>query len=426
MRQSLILKTQLYTKTTMEIEKPQLDWKENSSAALLMSSGKTAEQTIDLVRHLVIEASTRDPRLLSVKTIPVSLAMPRLERWAYCLAVVLIRQWRTLAGAEPSIAKILAELGLTSAEGTAPLIDAMGNAGVQIFPIVELKERLQNLYEHQSRQKLSSSKLRAWLEREAAKLADWFTQMPTADSLMSQSPEEIDGCLFKLQLYAPTLHTQTLQTLNNYLSQRRLSGSQVILQHLNALSQALQATLNDYEVQRQEHLRRESGAWRAHNNLMTQIETRQWGSSGKGNLAWEAALRALSLIYVSKLKAETYALAGQLVSDLIAQTHRYAAAIAETDTLLTHLQNWFIQKSPAEPNLSPVLTSFLAERIDPGELRHQLEEWIGYSLPQWGSIEPTQREALCEQILTRLRPVCLAVYGECCAALTLDISTTDI
>lgn len=410
----------------MEPEIPQLVWKDVSSAALITCSGKTAEQTIDLVGRLVTEASTRDSRLLSVKTIPVSLAIPRLESWAYGLAVALIQQWRTLEEAEPSIPNILAELGLSSTEGTAPLIDAMGNAGTQVFPIIELKERLQNLYEHQSREKLSSIRLRVWLEREAARLADWFTQVPTADALMSQPPEAIDGCLVKLQLHAPTLHTQTLQILENCFTQLQQFGSQAILKHLNLLSQALKSTLTNYEIQQQEHLRRESGAWRAYHNLMTQIEARQWGSAGKGNLAWEAALRALSLIYISKLKAETYALAGQLVSDLIQQTHRYAAVVADTDTLLNQLQTWFVQRSPAESNLSPLLKSFLAERIDPGELRHQLEEWMGYSLPQWGSIQSMQRGAICEQILTWLRPICLAVYSECCAALVLGISTSDL
>ncbi len=425
MRQALTLKTQPYPKTTMEPGKPQFIWQEVSSAALLLSSGKTAEQTIDIVCRLADEASARDPRLRSLQSIPVSLARTRLEIWAYCLAADLIRQWRFLAVEAPASPKILAELGLTSAKGTAPLIDALGKTDAATSPIAELKERLQTLYQQQQQQKLSSSKLRAWLEREAAKLADWFTQMPTADSLRSQSPEELGGCLIKLQLYAPTLHAQTLQTLNVCLTQLRLSGSQVILKHLNLLSQALQSTLTDYEVQRQERLLREKGAWRAYHNLMLQIETHKWGSSGKGNLAWAAALRALSLIYVSKLEAETYTLASQLVNDLIQQTRRYVDAVAQTDALLTYLQNWFIQRCPSESIFPPVLKSFLVERIDAWELRRQLEKWTGYSLPQWGTVESIPPEALREQILTRLHPICLAVYGECCAALALGITPSD-
>jgi hypothetical protein len=425
MQQALILKTQPYNKTTMEPEKPQPIWQEASSAVLLLSSGETAEQTIDIVCRLAADASTRDGRQVSLQTIPVSLAITRLEIWAYSIAAELIRQWRFLTVAAPPIATILTELGLTHTGGTEPLINTLGKADTEATPIMELKERLQSLDEQQQQQKLSSSRLRAWLEREAAQLADWFTQMPTADSLMSQSPEEIGGCLVKLQLYAPTLHTQTLQTLDICLTQLRLSGSQVILKHLNLLSQALQNILADYEVQRQERLRRERGAWRAYHNLIIQIETNQWGASGKGNLAWVAALRALDLIYVSKLEAETYTLASQLVNDLIQQTRRYIDAVAQTDALLTYLQNWFMQRCPSESTFPPVLKSFLVERIDPLELRRQLEQWTGYSFTQWGTVESIHPETLRAQILNRLYPICLAVYGECCAALALGISPSD-
>jgi hypothetical protein len=410
----------------MEPGKQRLIWQEAASAALVISSGKTAEQTIDLVSRLVTEASAHNPQLLSLQSIPVSLGTTQLEVWAHSLAAELMRQWQTLEGTTPlGFTKTLAELGLISVEGgPAPLINAMGKAGAQKTPIVELKERLQHLYKQQQQQKFASSKLRVWLEREAAQLAQWFNQMPTADSLMFQSPEEMNGCLVKLQLYAPTLHTQTLQTLNACFAQLQLSGSQVVLTHLNGLGQALQNVLADYDVQRQERLRRESGAWRAYRNLMTQIETRQWGS-GKGDLAWEAVLRALSLIYVSRLEAEAYTLASQIVSDLMMQTHQYVAAIAQTDTLLTYLQNWFIQQCPPESQLSPILKSFLTERINPWELRRQLEQWAGYSLLEWGTAKSMQLESLREEILARLHPICLAVYGECCASLALGVCATN-
>lgn len=410
----------------MEPGKQRLIWQEAASAALVISSGKTAEQTIDLVSRLVTEASAHNPQLLSLQSIPVSLGTPQLEVWAHSLAAELMRQWQTLEGTTPlGFTKTLAELGLMSVEGSpAPLINAMGKAGAQKTPIVELKERLQHLYKQQQQQKFASSKLRVWLEREAAQLAQWFNQMPTADSLMFQSPEEMNGCLVKLQLYAPTLHTQTLQTLNACFAQLQLSGSQVVLTHLNGLGQALQNVLADYDVQRQERLRRESGAWRAYRNLMTQIETRQWGS-GKGDLAWEAVLRALSLIYVSRLEAEAYTLASQIVNDLMMQTHQYVAAIAQTDTLLTYLQNWFIQQCPPESQLSPILKSFLTERINPWELRRQLEQWAGYSLLEWGTAKSMQLESLREEILARLHPICLAVYGECCASLALGVCATN-
>ncbi|MGB8701461.1 MAG: hypothetical protein WCD18_18765, partial [Thermosynechococcaceae cyanobacterium] len=353
-------------------------------------------------------------------------SMARLEIWVYSLAAELTRQWQTFSSPTPSVESILADLGLIGTEGLPPLIDAIGKADTQTFPIVELRERLQTLYKHQQQEKLVSSKFRLWLEREASQLADWFHQMPTADSLLVQSPEEMGGCLVKLQLYAPTLHTQALQTLNAYFTQLRPLGTQVILTHLNRLRQALQDTLNRYELKRQEHLRRESGAWRAYRNLITQIETRQWGSADQGALAWEAVFRALNLIYVSKLEAEAYALASQIINNLMLQTHQYATEIAQTDTLLTHLHNWFVQQCPPESSLSPVLKSFLAERINSWELRGQLEKWTGYSLHHWGNVSSLRLEILGEQILTRLQPICLAIYGECCASLALGISASNI
>jgi hypothetical protein len=409
----------------MEPEKQRLIWLEAASAALVMSEGKTAEQTIEIICRLVAQASTHDPQLLSLQSIPISLGKTQLDIWAHGLAAELIHQWQTLEGTIPDLTKTLTALGLISTEGPAPLIDAMGKAGAQKFPIVELRERLQTLYNYQQHHQLTSAKLRGWLEREAAQLAAWFNQMPTANSLMFQSPEEMNGCLVKLQLYAPTLHTQTLQTLNAYFTQLQLSGTQVIQTHLNVLSQALQGILANHEIQRQECLRRESGAWRAYRNLMAQIETRQWGVAGKGDLAWEAVLRALSLIYVSKLEAEAYTLASQIISDLIVQTRQYMTAIAQTDTLLTHVHQWFVQTCPPDSQLSPVLKSFLMERINPEALRHQLEQGTGHSLLQWGSVESIQPETLREQILAQLHPICWAVYGECCASLALRGSASN-
>jgi hypothetical protein len=115
----------------MEPEKQRLVWQDTSSAALLISSGKTADQTIDLACRLVAKASTHDPQLLGLRSIPITLGTARLEIWAHCIAAELVRQWQTLAVSSSSITTILAELGLISVEGKAPLIDLMGKAGAQ-------------------------------------------------------------------------------------------------------------------------------------------------------------------------------------------------------------------------------------------------------------------------------------------------------
>jgi hypothetical protein len=112
---------------------------------------------------------------------------------------------------------------------------------------------------------------------------------------------------------------------------------------------------------------------------------------------------------------------------LIQQTHRYSVALHQTDTLLAHLQKWFLEHCPLESTFPSLLRSFLAERLNPLDLRRELEQWTGHPLEQWGITATLKPELLREQILARVRPVCLDVYGECCTAIALDaIPPTDL
>jgi hypothetical protein len=404
----------------MEIENLPFLWKDTSAAAVILSSGKSGEQDISLVRRLATDASARYPQLLNLRFAPISLPLERLENWAHLMAADAIRQWRTRSSEEESeIAVFLAELGFTRADGTVPLLDELRQAGTDIPLKQELNDRIQTLYTLLSQETVASANVQAWLEQEVAKLSDWFNQVPLDASVLFGSPEDAVGCLIKLQLYAPILHTKTLEKLKTCFTLLRRLGSKVVLQQLGLLTQAFQEIRASYEVQRRESLRRESSAWRAYDNLTTQ-PTPKWILAKRGQFDWKATLRALTLAYSCKLDAETYALASQLVGDLIQQTHRYAAALHQTDTLLAHLQKWFLEHCPSESAFPSLLRNFLAERLNPADLRRELEQWTGHPLEEWGITATLQHELLREQILTQIRPVCLDVYGECCTAIALD------
>jgi hypothetical protein len=411
----------------MEPENLPFLWKDASAAAVLLSSGKSGEQDIALVRRLATDASARYPQLLNLRFTPISLPLERLENWAHLMAADAIRQWRTRSSEEdPAIAVFLAELGLARADGTVPLLDELRQAGTDTPLKQELNDRIQDLHTQLSQGTVAASNIQAWLEQEVAKLSDWFAQVPLDTSVLFGSPADAAGCSIKLQLYAPTLHTKTLEKLKTCFTLLRRLGSKVILQQLGLLTQSFQEIRADYEVQRRESLRRENSAWRAYDNLTTQ-PTPKWSLAKRVQFDWKATLRALNLAYCCKLEAETYALASQLVGDLIQQTHRYSVALHQTDTLLAHLQKWFLEHCPLESTFPSLLRSFLAERLNPLDLRRELEQWTGHPLEQWGITATLKPELLREQILARVRPVCLDVYGECCTAIALDaIPPTDL
>jgi hypothetical protein len=402
----------------MEPENLKLVWEESSAAAVLFSSGKAGEQSIALVRRLATDASARYPQLMDLQFAPISLPVSRLETWTYLMAAESVRQWRTLVVEESETETYLMELGLISPAGTSPLLDALNQVGTETPLVKGLNERIQALYQ-QPQENFSALQYRTWIVQESANLADWFLGMPTSAAILSQSLEEIGGCIVQLQLYAPTLHDKTLKKLKTCFAQLRRSGSQVVLNQLNLLSQALQNVRADYEGLRRDNLHKENAAWRAYDNLMAQSNPCKWVFFQKDHLDWKAALRALKLAYTCKLEAEAYGLASQLVGDLIQQTHRYMASLAQTDTLLSNLQKWYLEHCPSESVLPSLLRSFLVERMNPLELRRSLEIWAGHPLEQWGAAKSLPREVLREQILTRIRPLCLEVYGECCTAVTL-------
>ncbi|MBV9385831.1 MAG: hypothetical protein JOZ78_05315 [Chroococcidiopsidaceae cyanobacterium CP_BM_ER_R8_30] len=344
----------------------------------------------------------------------------RLQTWACWLAAETIVQWREMPVEDLSVAAIVTELGLISVESMAPLLFALQKTATDTSLSEELSLRVQALHERLQRKKLQPrSCQREWWEKEVAGLAQWFTQLTPTSSLPSHFPAATSGCLAQLHSNILVLRIQSQTKLRESLAGLWQAGSQSVLKKLRSLSEVLHIVQANYEAQRQDCLRRESSAWQAYYTLSMKLAERNWLLSSR-NTDWEAALRALAIAYKFKLEAEVYTLASQLVSDLLQQTQAYTVQIAQTDAMLASLQGWFTERCVTKPIFIPLLRDYLTERVNPVQLRRQLEGWAGHSLNQWGISESVQIEALREQLLSRLRPLSLKIYTECCqSALTL-------
>lgn len=332
----------------------------------------------------------------------------RLETWACWLAAETIAQWREAPAENLSAAAIADELGLTTSDETmAPLLTALCRTATDTPLLEELSLRIQAVHERLQQKKLQphSHQTREWWEEEVAGLAQWFTQLTPTSST--------NGCLARLHSNALVVRTQSQTKLQERLAVLWQAGPQSALKKLRSLSEVLQNVQTNYETQRQNFLRRESSAWQAYYTLSVKLTERYWLLSSR-NRDWEAALRALAVAYKFKLEAEIYTQASQLVGELVQQTRTYSVQVAQTDAMLASIQGWFIERCVTKPIFIPLLRDYLAERVNPVQLRRELEGWAGHSLNQWEISESVQIEALREQILSRLRPISLEIYGECC------------
>ena len=402
--------------------KLQFDWEQSSQAIALISLDGKGEESFSLVRRLVSEASATYPQLLQLRFMNITLPDSRLENWSYWLAAEVVGQWRDLPVEDDFLAAIVNELRLSSAESRTSLLDALDQTATDTPLTLQLTMRFQSLRERQRQQKLAPSHWQKWLEQEVAGLAEWFNQLSPVDSGLSQFPTEESGCLAQLQSNLLALRSKVQQQLQDCFVQLQRSGSRTFLRCLGSLGEALDSIRADYEAQRQDHLRRESSAWRAYYTLSAPLEERKWRWFSQGRLDWEAVLRALATAYDFKLRAEMYTQVAQLVGELAQQTRLYAALIMREDAMLASLQDWFTERGSVEPLFVPLLKHSLAEQVNPAQLRSELESCVSRTFDQWDALESTQSATLCEQILARTRPLCLEVYAECCRCLlNLDL-----
>lgn len=400
----------------------QFNWEQTLEAVAIISLSSGSEETLSLVRRVVSEASAIYPQLSQLRF--VNIPRPdssRLEKWSYWLGAQVIEQWRNLPVEGSSLEAIVNALGLSSAESRAPLLAALDNAAMDTPLTLQLTMRFQSLRERQRKQKLAPSHQKQWLDQEVAGLAQWFSHPSPAPSEASQLSTEESSCLAQLQSNVLALNLKVRHQLEGCFVRRQRSGSQDLLQWLGSLGEALDGISADYEAQRQDYLRRESSAWRAYYTLSAPLEERRWGFSGWERMDWESILRALATAYDFKLGAEMYTQAAQLVSQLAQQTRQYASSVLQVDAFLAKLQVWFTDRGSVEPLFVPLLKNSLLERVNPVQLRSEVESWLSCAFDHWDTLDPTQTAALCEQILARTRPLCLEVHAECCRyLLTLD------
>lgn len=378
----------------METGKPQTIWQPPSGSTVSMSWEGTSERNMAVVC--------------------------RMETWACWLAAETIAQWREMPVENLSVAAIVTELELTSSESIPPLLTALCRTATDLSLSEELSLRVQVLHKRLQQKKLQSRfhRTHEWWEEEFAGLGQWFTQLTPTSSLPSPSPAAISGCLAQLHANSLVLRTQSRTKLRECLAGVWQAGPQSVLKQLASLSQSLQNVQASYETQRQDCLHRESSAWEAYYTLSIKLSERNWLLSSR-NKDWEATLSALALAYKFKLEVEAYTLASQLVGDLVQQTQAYITQVAQTDVMLTNLQSWFMERCMIKPIFIPLLRDYLAERVQPVQLRSELEGWVGHSLNQWGTYKLTQVEVLRQEILRRIQPIAREIYTECCrSALT--------
>lgn len=402
----------------MESGKLQFDWEQSSEAIALIGLDGKGEESFSLLRHLVSEASASYPELSQLRFMHIPLPVSRLESWSYWLAGQVVGQWRDQPVEGRSIASIIAELGLSSAESRASsLLDTLDTMATDTSLSLQLTMRVQSLREQQRQLKLTPSRREQWLDKEADMLAQWFTELSPVRYRPSQSPTLANGVLAQLQSNVLALRSKVQHQLQGCFIRLQRPGSQALVQWLSALAETLDSIRADYEAQRQDNLRRESSAWRAYCTLRAPLEKHKWRLSGESRLDWEAILRALGMAYDFKLGSELYTQAAQLIGELAAETRLYAASVTQVDVMLAHLQGWFTEQGSVEPLFAPLLKESLTERVNPAQLRGELESWVGCAISHWGALESSKTAALCEQILTRTRPLCLEVYTECCRSL---------
>lgn len=394
-------------------------------AIALISTGRKDEGSVSLLRRLIAEASSKYPQLLQLQFAPISSPHSLVQSWSAWLAAHLVEQWRDLPVAKQAVANILSELGLVNGESETSLLNDLVTVATKPSLYRQLAIRLESLDQGlQQQQNLSLSSQQQWLDREVAALMDWFNPPQIVSFGLYQLPETANICLAQLQSNALAWSAKVLQQLQAAFTQLQPVGSRSLLTCLDSLSQALKGIRADYEGQRQDCLQRESSAWQAYHNLRSALKKREWWWLGQERLSWQPILRALTKAFEFKLQAEIYTQAAQLVSELVRQTHLHQAAIAEVDQKFAKLQNCLSECNYSEPLFAPILKSALEQRLEPVELLSEFESWVGMTHDQWGNLEASQMTALCEQILTRLQPLCLEVYAQCCSEL-FNLESSD-
>jgi hypothetical protein len=381
---------------------------------LIISSKQEDAGTAQLVDRVLYESSSTYPQLSNISTLQVSLQRLRLQDWSYWLAGEVVDQWLNIPSIGISVDAIIAKLGLASSENkTAAFLSTLnaGAAGESLSS--DLLSRIELIRDRYSYLKsYSSTDLQQWLEQENIELSHWFSP-PQKISSFPNAP--LTG-LERVQFNAEALHIKTQLYLKEALVSWRQAGLHSTLQFLQALGETLTHIYSGYDKQRQTYKSKEDSAWRAFNNLRTQLLQHSLLDK-KRQVTFDAVLQGLLKAYSFKLEAEIYTQACQLVGRLRQDIHLLAFEFVQANSFLSRLKDEFTKNSPSEPFLAPLLKQSLTQSLDPIKFRREIESVIGCPLNQWGRLKQSQEAMIRQQVLSRLNTLCLEVYAQCYASI---------
>jgi hypothetical protein len=377
----------------------------------IVSSSKEDTGTAQLVRRVLYESSDTYPQLSNIRFFQVPLQRRRLQDWSCWLAVEVVDQWLHFPSAGISVDVVMARLGLAESENKiSTLLVALtaGSAGTSVSS--ELLSRINSIRDRYSQLNYSYTDLQQWLEQENIELSNWFSPPPKTVSLQNAA---LIG-LGRVQFNAEALRIKTRLHLKEALASWRQAGLHSTLQFLQALGERLTQIYGGYDRQRQIYKSKEDSAWRAFNNLRTQLQQSSFLSK-KRPVTFDVVLHGLLKAYSFKLEAEVYNQACQIVGRLRQEIHLLAFEFLQANDFLNSLKDQFIQNSPSEPFLAPLLKQSLTQRLDSVKFRHEIEGVLRCPLHHWGGLRQSQEAIIRQQILARLNPLCLEVYAQCYA-----------
>lgn len=392
----------------MVLESLQSNDDRQGDAILLVNFSHKDEESVALLHHLLAKARESYQQLSDLKFLPVRLPSPDLELWSYWLAAQLIAKWRDRSAEQIDMGTILDRLGFIKTENTYPIVTALDRMERGTPISLELVANVMAIGKNLDGQS-SDSHIKEWIEHKAADLSAEFTQE-------HQFSHPTSSFRAQLQANVAEMRSRHQVLIQEFFDSLKYSGSSSVLRLLQTLSAIFQRLAEECDVQKQELSRKAAAAERAHRNLTTNFNTRiepHAPQFGRRQTDWEAVLEALAKQYHFKFHAEIYDRVGQLVNQLIDQTSDRVASITHTDRSLAILQSWFSQHCPQEPIFAPILKQHLEQRVDIIKLLHEIETTVSCPLQKWHSLNWTQTELLCKEILIKLHPVSMEVYVEC-------------
>jgi hypothetical protein len=386
----------------------------------IIGSSQEDRGTAQLVHHLLDESSHTYPQLSNVRSIQVPLQKSKLQDWSGWLAIEVVDQWINSPSSGHSIDTVIANLGLAESENKNPNLLVALSAGVAGESLSsELLRQISSIRDQYNQLNYSYAELQRWLEQKNIELSHWFSQTPES----SISQDSTHTGLDRVQFNAEALSIKIRLYFKEEMVSWRQAGLQLTLEFLQALGENLTTLYTDYDQQRQTYKIKEDSAWRAFNNLRTQLQQRSF-MPRKRSVTFEAVLQGLLKVYSFKLKAEVYSQACQIVGKLRQEIYLLSFEFVQANDFLKRLKDEFWERNPREPFFSPLLKQNLTQCLDLIKFRREIEGMLGSPLSSWGSLRPSQVAIIRQQILSQLNPLCLEVYAKCYTSL-MNLQTPE-